>query len=333
MNKSVHQKSNHYNNYYTSKRGLAEVETKIDSLLSLPDMPQQNNFTSSHSSGSSYNRQSNQFNRQSNQSNCQSNQYNRQSNQYNRQFNQFSHQPREGNYERDPILNEILDAVHSLQQNYKGLEDKLGEALHIIKTQETEIKNLKGQNEQLNSRLDDVTQNNRALNYEVNMLTTELRGTSLILSGDKLQIENEFAPSSLISRVRDTCLNEVEYEIPKGCISNCKKLVSKNGKNSVLMTFSDMSVREQIFSKILQLKEDGLYANEYLSKHNDQLLYELRKLKRESNKDFKVFSRGGIPCYRFPGQNESVHRVFNPGDLEKLQKRVTTRNLRPRNNK
>lgn len=250
-NNSVRPKSNHHSNFYSSNKGLAEVNKKIDSLLSLPDMPHQNNFTSSHPSASNYPRRSNQYNRQSNQHNRQSNPNNHQVNQNNRQSDHYSRQPMEGNYERDPILNKILDAVRSLKLDYSRLEDKLNETLQIIKTQETEIRTLKGENGRLNDRVDDLTLNNKALNYEVNNLTTELWGTSLIFSGEKLQIANETAPSALFLCVQDTCKNEVDYEIPKESISNCKKLVSKNGKNFILMTFSDMWVREQIFSKIL----------------------------------------------------------------------------------
>lgn len=245
-----------------------------------------------------------------------------------------------GNYDgssqscnRDPILNDILNAVQSLKGDYARLENKLDQTLNIIKAQEAKIGTLNTKINQQNITIDILSKKNAALNFELNKISNEMRSTSLVFSGDLLKIPDDNIPTSIASSVQQVCQNEVNVTVPSSSISYCKPLISKNGKKSVLMTFSNMEIKEQVLSKIIQLKKDGLYANEYLTKTNADLLYQLRQIKKTTGASFSTFTRGGIPCYRFEGQHEKLHRVFGPDDVEKLKKRAQggpTMNLRSR---
>ena len=88
------------------------------------------------------------------------------------------------------------------------------------------------------------------------------------------------------------------------------------------MTFSSMSVRDELLSESINIRKKGLYINEYLTKENSKLMYDLRQIRKTTDNSIPlaIFSRGGVACYRL--FDESIQRVFHPDDLKKLEVRL-----------
>ena len=178
------------------------------------------------------------------------------------------------------------------------------------------------------------------MNSESAAVCADVYGTSLLFSGNLVSPPNKCAPSVIATHIQDLCAKELNYKVPQESISRCKKYEHNNGKKSVIVTFSNLFVRDKILSNAIQKKRAGLFVNEYLTKNNSRLMYEMRKLKKKFHSSVAVFSRRGVPCYRLEGENEVAKRVFNNDDLNKLHDVLKNRpppedgpsqNLRSRN--
>ena len=226
---------------------------------------------------------------------------------------------------RDPILEQILDTVHSLRPDYQRLEQKLDRTLEIAHQNKAEIRNLKATVEQQNQKIRNLEQLNNQCMASLNTMEQENRNCSLTFNGDLIKVPENCPPGDLVSVVQEVCTKELECNLPIDSISNCKKLDNGKGKKSILLTFSNMVVRNNILSTAVRKKRRGFYVNEHLTKANDKLLYELRQLRKNNNVSMSVFSRGGIPCVRFEGTNERVRRIFSMDDLANLKRDIAQR--------
>ena len=237
--------------------------------------------------------------------------------------------PRKFTRDRDPVLDEILNEIHSLRddnralrEDYRRLEAKVDHTLQIISKNSQEIDNLKATIAEQNKRIQELEKKNTTVSTTVteNSLNKE---TAFLFSGDLVQVPDQCSPKAMVKCIQDVCLKELDSSIPADSVATCRKFKNPQGKTSILLSFSNFSIRENILSKSIALKRNGLFVNEYLSKTNSKLLYELRQLKRRGA-PISVFSRGGIPCYRRvadqPGQDDPgpVRRIFNEQDVEKL---------------
>ena len=180
-------------------------------------------------------------------------------------------------------------------------------------------------NEQEN-RIRALELQNETVLKALNNSDREARSTSLVFYGDLFKLPNNSVPSALTSIVQGVCKRELNCVIPPDTISACRLMENQTGKKSVLLTFSRISIKEQLLTKAIQTKKKGLFINEYLTQHNSKLLYELRKIKREFDVSMSTFSRNGIPCFRLPGGQ--VQRILNADDLITLKRNLTQGHIR-----
>ena len=179
-----------------------------------------------------------------------------------------------------------------------------------------------------------MEKNNSALSQALNDNDKGLHcETSLVFSGDLIKVAPNSSPSSMVSNIQDVSKRELKCTIPTESIQSCKKFGPKNlAKKSVIISFSNMAIRNDVYSKSIQKKKTGLYVNEFLTRKNSKLLYDLRQIKREFEVEFSIFSRSGIACARLQGPHEIIQRMFNDNDIKKFRGKIARINLdQPKN--
>ena len=281
-------------NSFTSASGLNKVNQMVDELMSMPE--------------GSCNRYSSMYDQNPQNRSSFGPDFNNKGNSY--------------NSVRDPILDDILREIRSTRADYNRIEKKLDLALSTAQSNKNEIVNLKSKVEQQEKRIVALEKINKTLTSTVTSSEKNVRESSLLFSGDLVNFQKESPPTALIENINRICLEEFECEVPITSISLCKKFVSPTNRKSVLLAFNDMSLRERILSKSIQTKKDGFFVNEYLTKENAKLLYDLRQLRRNNDVGMSVFSRAGIPCYKLHGPNQEVKRIFSVGDVTRLRNQL-----------
>ena len=149
-------------NAFTSLNSLSYVNSMVDELMSMPDGPQTGAISNS------YTHEREQFN---------NNWRDRSSPRY--------EAPRS---DRDPILEQILDTVHSLRADYQRLEQKLDRTLEIAHQNKAEIRNLKATVEQQNQKIRNLEQQNNQCMVSLNTMEQENRNCSLTFNGDLIKV-------------------------------------------------------------------------------------------------------------------------------------------------
>ena len=155
----------------------------------------------------------------------------------------------------DPILDQILNTVQMLRKDYSNLEQKLDNALGIVQDNKKEIVNLKATINEQEKRIQILESHNDSMLKALNNSDREARSSSLIFSGDLFKFPNNSSPSSLASAVEDVCTRELDCAIPHDSFSACRLIESQTGKKSVLLTFSRISIKEQLLTKAIQTKK------------------------------------------------------------------------------
>ena len=205
---------------FSNEAGLRKVNSMVSELLDMPEGPTVFNLNSS-SSSKNYQPQ-NHFSQDRN----------------------FPSRKSANFKDRDPILDQILDTVTFLRENYQRLENKFDQTLHLVQSNYSEIQELKSHIREQDNRIDTLEEKNIALSHALNDANKDSQcETSLLFSGDLVKTAPNSSPSSLASSIQDICEKELECTIPTESILSCKKFGPKNvPKKSVLMSFSNMAV-------------------------------------------------------------------------------------------
>ena len=182
------------------------------------------------------------------------------------------------------------------------LTDKITDALD-------KIGNLERENAELKEACKQKDEKILSLEIEKDEIDQNSRANCLVLSGEKIENMSENVPESL-SRIFDVTL-KLRPENPVD-FSYCG---STDG-TKVLVTIENYYDRAEIFAAVRKIKPNGLYVNEFLTPRRQQLLYELRKLKKKK-KVFNAFSSNGKIYYKLKNNSDRV-LVKSMADVEAI---------------
>lgn len=155
-NKNGHSQNNSLKrNDFTFPNSLKYVNSMVDELMMMPDRPHSATATASNS-------------------------YSREREQYDGNWRDRS-SPNYGppRSDRDPILEQILDSIHSMRADYQRLEQKLDRTLELAHNNKIEIRNLKNTIGQQDEKIRSLVQLNNECMATINDIERENRNCSL----------------------------------------------------------------------------------------------------------------------------------------------------------
>ena len=192
-------------------------------------------------------------------------------------------------------LEKMSNKFDSMDQKLENLSAKL-----IEKDQEIE---------RLTKKSD--IQEKRIAEVELKLRNLEVKDREpyIVVSGDKIDTNVENWQQLTIDTLSDTIRIH-----PSRLNCTASKLGKSN--NAAVLKLKEPSMKGEIFSAVRRLKPRGLFINEYLTPDNAKLASDLRKLKREGNRNiFSVFSYRGL-IYIKKTQNGEKVRISSLNDLQ-----------------
>lgn len=194
------------------------------------------------------------------------------------------------------------------------MSDGFDEQKRLIEALTTEVKDLKGQNQKLQMKVQEMED-------RINQTEQQDKEKNLIISGIPKQTDE---PKTIIQKVfsamkvdvNDSDIQEAHY-------------ISKKENAPIVVKFKEKVSKQKVQMKVKQLKgikvnECGLfgenkniYFNDDLTRVNQQLFKKSRDVKKDNNFRAAYVYYGRI--YIKKNENEEPIRIRNESDLKKIQ--------------
>ena len=166
--------------------------------------------------------------------------------------------------------------------------------------------------EELEYKLEEATETNKGrmttLEEHVDHVDQLARKHDLILSGPGVPTDNEKLKKAVIEKLSSS------LKIPKKDLLNIKVRKIGPGRNgkppTVLLTHYNTETRGLIFSAAHKAKPTDIFINESVTRKRENLMYELRKFKKEG-KLKSVYSLNGYVYVVYPdGGRKQVNNLY-----------------------
>ena len=130
----------------------------------------------------------------------------------------YASKTNDGNNGRDPILDQILSAIHSMRDDYRRMESKLDRTLNIVHSNTAEIQQLKSVIHNQSLKIKSLEEKNGSVQENTNS-ERHLLQSSLLFNGELVKIPDKCSRAisykcPLASTVRDVCKKELDFTVP-----------------------------------------------------------------------------------------------------------------------
>lgn len=195
------------------------------------------------------------------------------------------------NSSMENLLQSLVNELGFMRTAVTKLTDKITDALGKIGDLERENAELKEACKQKDEKI-------LSLEMEKDEIDQNTRANCLIMSGEKVVNMKQNVPETLSKIFTQTLKLK-----PRNPVNFSYRMSGDGAK--VLLTIDNYNDRAAIFTAVRKIKPNGLYINEFLTPRRQELLYELRKLKKEE-RIFSAFSSNGKIYYRLSNDSDRV---------------------------
>ena len=227
---------------------------------------------------------------------------------YNTRNNNINNEENENN-QATKISDLIINLEKKLISRFHGV-DKV-----ILNLKDVIIKNLQLENQRLRTRVNNLENKVISLEISGNHLEQYGRRNNLEITG----ISDDVSDQNLESKVVDV-LNEIQVDVSRSDIEACHRIArSKNSSKKTTVCFINRKYAKKALlnRKILRknITYNNIFINENLTKTNNLIAYNCRKLKRNGMID-KSYSREGVIHISSPQiSNGKVIKVLHMNTL------------------
>ena len=180
------------------------------------------------------------------------------------------------------ILQSFLESMRAHEANLKKLDVKLTKVLTTVESLQTENKNLK----EVISKKDDRI---NKLQLRVDKLKKKDRADKVIVSCAAISNMSDANFKVEMSRLLSRKLKLA----PAICKKFYYRKIGKPGKKRALIQIPDRKDRKSVFTAARTERPPDLFVNEALIESREQLYYETRQKKRETESTFSIFTISG----------------------------------------
>ena len=204
--------------------------------------------------------------------------YNTRSNNLNNEVNESDQAPNTSEL--------IINLEKKLISRFDGVDNE------ILNLKDVIIKNLQIENQRLQTRVNDLE--NRVLSFEIsgNHLEQYGRRNNLEITG----ISDDVSDENLEGKVIEV-LNEIQVDVSRSDIEVCHRIgKSKNSPKKTIVRFTNRKYAKKALlnrkSLMNNVTYNNIYINENLTKANNTIAYNCRKLKRNGMIDKNYLREG-----------------------------------------
>lgn len=147
------------------------------------------------------------------------------------------------------------------------------------------------------------------------------RNNSIILSGPIVKFNQNCTDLELLETVKTAIKNVYGFDLKQFDIGRVQRIGKDPNRPQILIALNSSFVKNAIMTKVIGTDKThgiALNINEYLSSNNSNLLYELRRLRKQNpGKIYSSFSRHGRILYKLK-KDSKPKILYSVEDLKKL---------------
>ena len=194
---------------------------------------------------------------------------------------------------------------------------------------------LKNEIKPIVDRLKFLTEENRALQFRVDQLETQMRGNNLVFHGVPESTYAEAASVAVkdgenrrptprqdtVKAVVECCRDKLNLDVSERDITAGYRIPGfRNAPRPIIVTFASRLVRDNVYESRRLLRKQtttqGVYIKEHLTKKNSDIFSKGRKLLKEK-RITSVWTRNGVVFVR-KAESDRPTRVLSMEEVEKF---------------
>ena len=196
----------------------------------------------------------------------------------------------------------LIISVESLKKENESLKQELKQS--DLRIKQLEEKAVNEPNVDLKHQLMQSDLRVKELEERADRREKMERAHDIVISSDKISK----LPDAYF--IRDAIrITSSTLKIPPQYLSQfrCKQIGHENGKKRALFTIPDVNFGKAMFNNARRIKPKGFFINESLIPSRENLFYEARKMKKDSNSKCSIYTSLGEVYGRKHGEADPVH--------------------------